>query len=93
MAKPDEASSLLEVVVESEYNQEAYYLLLNIYIAQEKFDKALEVSEKIISSEEDTAVYYSALYYRGLSLKNSTETNRHKKRLKRQTKNSALPAH
>lgn len=69
MAKPDEASSLLEVVVESEYNQEAYYLLLNIYIAQEKFDKALEVSEKIISSEEDTAVYYSALYYRGLSLK------------------------
>ena len=69
LEKPDEAQGLLEVISESEYDDNTYFYLINIYMAKGLFEQALQACEKVIEEQEETPTYYSALYYKGMALK------------------------
>lgn len=59
----------IELETESGFDGEARFMLMNLYLAQSDFEKALEQSAAIVQKNEKDLYYYAALYYRPFCLK------------------------
>ena len=54
---------------ENEFDGEARFMLMNLYLAGNNFEKALEQAKVIINKDEEDIYYYAALYYRPFCIK------------------------
>lgn len=69
MDKMDEAEPLLDAEYERSHDGEIAFLLNSVAIAKKEYEKVLMCSEFILENSDIDNYYYSALYYRALSLK------------------------
>ncbi len=68
LSRVDEASSLLESSFAKTLDGESGYLLATILMAEEKYEKAVDVTEKIISSNNDGESFHAAVYFHAVAL-------------------------
>lgn len=54
---------------EGEFNGEARFLLINMYIVQNDYKNALDTALEIIAKDNQDSFYYAALYYKPFCLK------------------------
>ncbi|GGA79692.1 tetratricopeptide repeat protein [Ornithinibacillus halotolerans] len=54
---------------EDSFEGEARFMLMNMYLAKEEYNEALEVATALINNKGKDSYYYAALYYRPFCLK------------------------
>ena len=55
---------------DNEFNSEARFMLINLYLAQIQFEPALEQATAIVEQNKKDSFYFAALYYRPFCLRN-----------------------
>lgn len=58
------------------FDGEAYFMLMNLYIAENNYAEILNCAEAIINANSGDPYYYAALYYKPFALKQLGETER-----------------
>lgn len=78
-----EAINVCEICIASEteeqFNENIRFMVINLYILQEKFEDALKIAEQLVEKNITGSIYFAALYFRAFCLKKieKTEESKH----------------
>lgn len=64
------------------FDGEARFMLMNLYLAEPNYEKALEQSMEIVKNDSEDIYYYAALYYRPFCTKHKVKTKQGSERRK-----------
>ena len=54
---------------EDQFNESVRFMIMNLYILQEKYEEALKYAKEVVDKNNIGSVYFAALYYRAFCLK------------------------
>lgn len=59
----------IELENEEQFNENIRFMVINLYVLQEKFVEALKISEQVVTKSNSGSIYFAALYFKGFCMK------------------------